>query len=1476
MRTNKGLYPLSEIVKLAQAKGINFGNSNPENRIRYYIKFGLLPHAKRKSFNGAPPCAAFPLEVVNLIVNIEKKRLKGKSVTEQKLLLQNQPKVKRKQVRNVQSTIEVIQEPRSNLVPGIAFRLTVLVAALLLTSLFANQVLTNQNVLGVSTNNENGFVRVAKAIVSPLSYLNLGILKVIKTSDSLDPLGLTNISDYIQKDGDKLTFTNKIDADSINTKSINGHQFNNKGNSFVTLNSDGNLEIPGEIKTTIDWNLIKNKPNLANQVNFIAGSNIKISQDSLTGAFTISSTASISLGGSGTITSVVVGTGLSGGGSSGSVPLSIDTAIVASLTGTQTFLNKTLDGSNSVAAAAIKTGSLGAAGLTLAFNSFGSLTGILGDANISNSLTLDATSNIDATALTSGTVSDSRLSTNVTVQGNIFNGASQLVQLDSSIQLPAVSGALLTNLNGSNILSGTVADARLTVNVTTQGNSFNGTNQLVKTNAAGQLPVISGINLTNLTATNINSGTLGNAGVTLAAGSFGSITGTNGSSQLVQLDGFGNLALTGNITGSNNGTVGYWTRNNASSYLYQTTLTDTVGLGTITPSAKLDIVTSQATGTVLSVYDPSLTSGTGLLVSGPTSLTTGSLLSLTGQFSHATGINETGNLAKISFTETTQTASSFTSTSNGLDIATTINVTGTATGTRIANALNIESPNVISCSAGTCTKNAVNIGSGWDNFLSTPNVSISSLGAISGVDTLTFAINTDTIGYVSPLLSNLPTKINIPNFTVPAYGQVLALGLPSTSDAKARGIVVADARSVAHQPSIGILSPNENDIGGFSWEGANADFFIKTLTGGIRFLPGGGSAPAGYSALGISTQGILSQNVLAGAGTLTTSSFFQSTTLSGSLTGQQINLTSNVTALANNVTGVLVNLPGSTNIGSAYQKGVVVNAGSITENTALAAGVFTGIDVTLPNITLTTGTSLTASGVNITTGTITTGGTQNAYLATLTPTSAGTVNGFNIGYATGAFDAATIVNGLNIGAISTNGLGSKTAIKISTGWDTGINIISSANLKAALGMTIVNLTTPCSSSNAYGGTLSVCGYNINTGTNNAGVSGQVYTGYGTEGIALTSGVGLYGSSATGTALQANLTAGASGTIVNFMNVGTSVFSIAKSGQVNMNVAFAGPTCASLNNGDFGFDSTNNRIFWKGTGGTCSYWNRTGTFDIAEHTPATESTQPGDVLVIDTISPTFAVKKSSSPYQQTVVGIESTDPSLISNPDLLGASKFVSKMTLAGRVPTKVSTENGPIQPGDYLTTSSTTGVAMKATTTGPVLGKALEAYNGSAVGKILVFVNISYYLNPNDFKAYTISSNSNLNVTLTNTAKYVWQNSSGQIVASINYLGEAVFSKVTTAIANVNKLIFGEIAVKKGSQSAGVAEIPAGQNEISVSSSKVRVDSLINLTANSEPDGVLYIKAKTAGAGFVVGIKRFPVNATNQKVDFNWLIVNQE
>ncbi len=161
--------------------------------------------------------------------------------------------------------------------------------------------------------------------------------------------------------------------------------------------------------------------------------------------------------------------------------------------------------------------------------------------------------NLNGSNISSGTIADARLSTSVTTQGNTFNGNAQLVQTTAGGALPAISGANLTNLNGSNVSSGTVADARLSANVTTQGNTFNGNTQLVQTTAGGALPTISGANLTNLNGSNISSGTVADARLSTNVTTQGNTF--NGSNQLIQANASGLVNTADMGTGTANNTT---------------------------------------------------------------------------------------------------------------------------------------------------------------------------------------------------------------------------------------------------------------------------------------------------------------------------------------------------------------------------------------------------------------------------------------------------------------------------------------------------------------------------------------------------------------------------------------------------------------------------------------------------------------------------------------------------------------------------------------------------------------------------------------------------------------------------------------------------------------------------------------------------------------------------------------------------------
>src|SRR5262249_49147265 len=101
-----------------------------------------------------------------------------------------------------------------------------------------------------------------------------------------------------------------------------------------------------------------------------------------------------------------------------------------------------------------------------------------------------------------------------------------------------------------------------------------------------------------------------------------------------------------------------------------------------------------------------------------------------------------------------------------------------------------------------------------------------------------------------------------------------------------------------------------------------------------------------------------------------------------------------------------------------------------------------------------------------------------------------------------------------------------------------------------------------------------------------------------------------------------------------------------------------------------------------------------------------------------------VGRASSTKQ--ILGIVSTKPGFYLGGfnDELYANETKVPVALAGRVPTKVNLEGGPIAVGDSITLSSIAGVGAKATTTGVQVGIALEPYDGTGTSTIEVFVHL--------------------------------------------------------------------------------------------------------------------------------------------------------
>ena len=138
-------------------------------------------------------------------------------------------------------------------------------------------------------------------------------------------------------------------------------------------------------------------------------------------------------------------------------------------------------------------------------------------------------------------------------------------------------------------------------------------------------------------------------------------------------------------------------------------------------------------------------------------------------------------------------------------------------------------------------------------------------------------------------------------------------------------------------------------------------------------------------------------------------------------------------------------------------------------------------------------------------------------------------------------------------------------------------------------------------------------------------------------------------------------------------------------------------------------------------------------DVAEKTQGVEPLFPGEVVSLDE-EKEGKLRRSRGTYERGVAGVISTNPGLVLGESIEepGGDKDTVEidgvnLALAGRVPVRVTTENGPISVGDPLVTSSKPGYAMRGDEDkvsqmfGVVLGKAMESLE-TGEGEILVLI----------------------------------------------------------------------------------------------------------------------------------------------------------
>jgi hypothetical protein len=258
--------------------------------------------------------------------------------------------------------------------------------------------------------------------------------------------------------------------------------------------------------------------------------------------------------------------------------------------------------------------------------------------------------------------------------------------------------------------------------------------------------------------------------------------------------------------------------------------------------------------------------------------------------------------------------------------------------------------------------------------------------------------------------------------------------------------------------------------------------------------------------------------------------------------------------------------------------------------------------------------------------------------------------------------------------------------------------------------------------------------NVGIGTTNPGAKLHVQSGPPTNRV----GDAIYGGCNTGPLCTAvGAVAEGNGKGVWGINLGGGTGLATSTNTGNSIIALLTGPCTSTQSacniflgqaGEDPFPATKVRIDGNGRG----FFNggtQMGGADFAESMEPVvdkDGHEPGDVLVI-AANRSRAVDRAAEPYSTRVAGIYSTKPGVLATSHGMDDPRLLTEipMAIVGIVQCKVSAENGSIERGDLLVTSSTPGHAMKGTDRarmiGAVVGKALEPLpSGKGVIQVLV------------------------------------------------------------------------------------------------------------------------------------------------------------
>lgn len=209
------------------------------------------------------------------------------------------------------------------------------------------------------------------------------------------------------------------------------------------------------------------------------------------------------------------------------------------------------------------------------------------------------------------------------------------------------------------------------------------------------------------------------------------------------------------------------------------------------------------------------------------------------------------------------------------------------------------------------------------------------------------------------------------------------------------------------------------------------------------------------------------------------------------------------------------------------------------------------------------------------------------------------------------------------------------------------------------------------------------------------------------------------SAFSGAGLLMNFAAGSGSFTGNFLDLqynSNSRFKVTAAGTTTIGQLNQTVTAAGLQIGYGGLCVDNDGSCVASTTGRVSAVSyTTGATDLAENYYSDDALEAGDI--VSTEGKYFVGKAATQ--TDVVLGVVATKPGIIlGESDRRLSDKPAFPIGLVGRVPVKVSTENGPIKIGDRIALSNLPGVGMRAVgssspVAGAIVGIALEEFDGA-------------------------------------------------------------------------------------------------------------------------------------------------------------------